>query len=358
MKYIKRILVLLVLLAPFSVNALDNEVKEEFNVTIEDEAKLENDVNASSILAGNNVISTNTVNGINMLAGNNVDYQGDSEYLLLVGNNVELSGNIKNDGFILGNLVTFKEDFIANRDLFIFATDVKLNGTINRDITIYGTNVVLDNAKISGNIKIYATTLEIKDTSIIEGVLSYNEDAETNIYENAQINETTITEKLIKETPLKDMIFTYLIDYASVMVIFVVLAFTIPNLFRKIESSNKEISISKFISLFGFGALVLIAVPVLVLTLFTTVIGSSLALLLLAIYIILVCLTNILFGYLLGYIIWKKFIKKESNILLIGLIGITLVSILQIVPVIGEFVTLISLMVGLGINLKLFKKDE
>lgn len=362
MKYIKRIFALLVLLMPLSVSAVENTVdnsntvNDEFTIILEEELKTENDVDGSSIFAGNKVIATNTVNGINMLFGNNVNYQAESEYLLLAGNVVELSGNIQNDGFVFGNLVTFKEDFTSNRDLFIFASEVELKGIINRDVTIFAGNVVLDNIQILGNINVYATTIEVKDNTVIDGTLSYNEDIEVVISQNAQINKTTITEKLVEGVDTKDVIYTHFIDYAGMIVIFLALAFIFPLLFRKIESTNKEINLSKFFSLFGFGALLLIAAPMLAITLFTTVVGTSLGLLILAIYIILICLTNILFGYLIGYIIWKKFIKKENNILLIGLIGITLVTILQLIPIIGEFVTLISLMVGLGIVLNLLKK--
>lgn len=356
MKYIKRILVLFLLLVPFSVNAL--ETKEGFELKVEDEVKTENDINGSSISAGNTVLSTNTVNGINLLFGNSVDYQGDSEYLLLVGNVGEVKGNIRNDGFIFGNLITFKEDFTADRDLFIFATELELNGTISRDVTIFASNVKLDNVQILGNININATNLEIGDNTIIAGTLSHNEDCENIISQNAQIKEIKTTDKLIKEASVKDLIYSHVVDYAGMMLIFVVLAFVFPKLFRKIEETNKEINLAKFFSLFGFGALILIAAPMLVITLITTVIGSSLAILILGVYIILICLTNIFFGYLIGYLIWTKLIKKENNILLIGLIGITLITLLALIPGLGDIITLLSLMIGLGIVFNMFKKNE
>jgi len=361
MKYIKRILILLALLVPLSVNALENPVdtaSDEFTIIVEDEVKTTNDVNGSSVFVGNNVVSTNKVDGINMLFGNSVAYQGESEYLLLAGNIVDLSGIIYDDGFIFGNLVTLKENFKSNRDLFIFATELELNGTISRDVTIFASNVKLGNVQILGNVNINATNLEIGDNAIISGTLSHNEDIEKTISQNSQINEIKVTESLIKEVEVKDLIYTHVVNYASIMLIFVVLAFVFPQLFRKISETNKEISLTKFFSLFGFGALILIAVPMLAITLMSTVIGTTLALLILGIYIILVCLTNIFFGYLIGYIIWKKFIKKEENILLIGLIGITLTIVLSVIPVIGDIIAVLSLMVGLGIVFNMFKKSE
>lgn len=355
MKHIRKVLVLLVLLIPFSVNALENNY---FTVIGGDNVTSENDVNGSSVLAGNNVVSTNTVNGINMVFGNSVKHQSNSDYAVVAGNIVEVSGNIENDGFIFGNIITFTEDFSANRDLFVFGSEVTLKGNINRDITIYAANVILDNATVLGNVTIYSTTLEIKDATAISGVLSYNEDNETNISTNAQINETKLLESLEEESTITDTIYNFFVGYADVMVVFLILAFLTPGLFRKIEKSNEEFKPSKIFSLLGFGAMLLIGIPMILIVLFTTVIGMSSAILGLLIYIIAVCLANILTGYLIGYLVWTKFIKKENNILLIGLIGISIISVLNIVPVLGEYIAVFSLMIGLGIVLQLFKRKK
>lgn len=362
MKNIRKFLVLLILLVPFTVNAdntIDNVVSESndhFTTVVDDDVKAEKDVNGSTVVAGNNVISTNTVDGINMLFGNNVQYQGNSDYAVIAGNIVNLSGNINNDGFIFGNIVTIDSNFNADRDLFVFANSVTIQGSINRDITIYAADVKLDNAQVMGNITVYASSLEISEKVNVNGTLSYNEDIEKNISESALITETKLLEKIVEELSIPEKISTFLIDYAGMMVIFLVLAFTIPSLFKKIEASNEEFNVSKFFSLFGFGALFLIGVPMAIIVLFTTVIGTPLALIALFLYIIFICITTILSGYLLGYIIWKNFIKKENNVLLIGLIGISIVYVLNMIPVIGGYIAMISLMIGLGIVLKLFKK--
>lgn len=357
---LKKLFVLLMLFVPLTVNAdnkVDNILEEEKFVTVfEDNIEPENNVNGSSIIAGNNVISKNAVNGINMMFGNNVNYQGVSDYAVIAGNIIELSGNINNDGFVFGNIITFKKDFTSQRDLFVFGSSVELSGNINRDIIIYASTVKIDSAVINGNIKIYATTLEINDDVKVEGTLSYNEDIEKNIKETAQINEVILLDKLEQTKTVSNVILDFIVGYIGIMLVFLVLAFAIPSLFKKIEKSNEEFKLSKIFSLFGFGALLLIGIPMIIIALFMTTIGSTLALLGLLFYIIIICLTTILSGYLLGYLIWNKFIKKENNILLIGLIGISIISILNIIPVIGEYIAVITLMIGLGLVLELFKK--
>ena len=83
-----------------------------------------------------------------------------------------------------------------------------------------------------------------------------------------------------------------------------------------------------------------------------------LSILLLILYILAIWLSNIFTSYLLGNLIWKNFIKKDENIYLIGLIGISVISILTIIPYIGTLFSVISVMIGMGIILQQFKKDN
>lgn len=356
----KKLLILISLLLPITVsadNTVDNQipVEEKFVTIFEDDIKTEKDVKGSSLLAGNNVISNNYVDGINMLLGNNVEHKGISEYTLMLGNVVNVSGNIKKDGFIFGNIITINEDFYADRDLTIFGSTVNISGSIDRDVIIYASSVKLENVEILGNVTIYATTLEVKGVSI-NGILSYNEDIEKIISDDSLITETKLLERLVKPITFKEQIYSLFISYASTMVLFLALAFVISNLFKKVENITENIKLPQIFSLLGYGALLLIGIPMVLIMLFTTVIGTSLSLIGLLVYIIAVCLSTILTGYFIGYLIWKKFVKKENNVLLIGLIGITFITILQLVPIIGEYVAILSMMAGLGIILKLLKK--
>ena len=81
MKHLKKFLVLL-LLVPMCVHA---------EVAVNDKQE---EINSSAISSGDEVTSANKVDGINMLFGNNVTLEGSSEYALLAGNVVNISGNV------------------------------------------------------------------------------------------------------------------------------------------------------------------------------------------------------------------------------------------------------------------------
>lgn len=366
MKKLKVVLVLLICFsfwpefnacAEESNNSEEVKVEDKFNVSTGNDVNSGNDINGSSILAGNNVTSTNQVKGIDMLFGNNVNHKGNSDYALLAGNNVNVFGKVNNDGVIFGNLVTFDASAVVERDMFIFANSVTLNGTIHRDVTIYAASVIVNDAEIKGNVKIYATTIEVNDNTVVVGDLSYNEDAEATISNTASIGNITLLEQMIKELSLEQRIWNLITGYCGVLFIFVAIALFVPALFKRIQDKNEKPSAISILSLLGYGALGLIAIPLVFIVLCYLVLGVPLAFLLLILYILVIWLSSLFTGYLYGHLIWQNFIKKEPNILLIGLIGITLNVILTAIPVVGNLFTVISLMLGVGIVLQLFKKN-
>ena len=320
MKHLKKFLVLL-LLVPMCVHA---------EVAVNDKQE---EINSSAISSGDEVTSANKVDGINMLFGNNVTLEGSSEYALLAGNVVNISGNVIKDGFVFGNVIKFDENASVNRDLVIFGNEVEINGTLNRDVMIYAYSVKV-NGEIKGHLNIKATDITIDESSIEK--LSYNKDAAVEKSDKAVINEILVTDKLIKDFSFGEKVTSFIINIGSVLVVFLALYFIVPKLFKKLEKKNKDLNSLSFFSLFGFGALSIILIPVVFLLLLNLVLGLPLALLLLVCYIIAICLSSIFTGYLIGYLIWKYFVKKESNSLLIGLMGILILQILSIIPICAD----------------------
>lgn len=342
------LLIICLFLIPISVKA------EGLNFKMNETVNEEIEVQGSSIILGNNVDSGNTVIGIDALFGNNVTFSGESDYGLFFGNNVNVKGTIKNDGFVFGNIIKFDEDAVVNRDLVVFGSEVTIDGKINRDVKIYASSVTI-NGEILGDVEVKANAITVSGN--IKGVLSYNNDAEINI--SGTVSKTKLTDPIAVELTLQDKIWQFIVNYGSTLVIFLVLALIVPQLFKRIENKNKDITVLNFFSLFGFGTLSLILIPVIFLLLFSFVFGISLAILLLILYIVAIWLSSIFTSYLIGYLIWNKILKKENNnMYLIGLIGISLINVLNLIPSIGTLITIICIMIGMGIILQQFKKDN
>lgn len=370
MKKIKYLILCLMLMPMISVNAIEKdenkeitekqevvekkEVIEKFNINFNENVTSSKEINGSSIIGGNNVNAENIVKGIDLTLGNNVTYNSNSDYALVFGNTVTMKGIINNDSFIFGNVVTFDKEYKSLRDLTVFSNSLILKGNIDRDVMIYASSVVLEDAEIKGNVKISAASIEIKNSSI-EGTLSYNEDATIVIDESTNINlKETFKEEVVEDT---FSAIDIMVSYASTLVTFAVLALIFPRIFTKYENKFKELTLSKFISMIGYGLLLLIIIPIIFALLLAINISVPLSLLLLDFYVVIICLATIISGYLIGLIIWNKFIKKEVNILLVGLVGITIMQVLALIPYVNVISVFISLVLSLSIIINLLTKD-
>ena len=341
----KKIFLVLLLLIPISVNAL--------NINVNGEVKENQEIQGSSVVLGNYVENTSKVSGLDMTLGNTIKYEGESEYLLSAGNNIEINGTVKNDGFVFGNVVNFNENSVIERDLLVLANNVTISGTIKKDVTIYAATVTI-NGNIE-NVNVKANEIIIENANINN--LSYNEDAVIEI-KDSEVNTTNLTEKLQSEVTIQDQIMNFIYNLGGILVIFLALYLLAPKLFKKIENNNANITVLNVFSMFGFGTLSLILIPVIFILLLTIVFCMPLAILLLILYVLAIWLSSIFTGYLLGYVILTKLIKKENNPLLIGLIGIVILNLLGVIPYIGILITVISVMIGMGIILQQFKRNE
>lgn len=341
---------LLMLFVPFvfvsadETNELNIVNKFGFN---ENEAVIE----GSNVFVGEDVKSKNIVKGINMLFGNNITFDGVDDYSIIGGNNLNINGTINNDALIIGNVINFDTSFKMGRDLFVFGSTVTIRGEINRDIKIYASSVIIEDANISGSVTIYASNVKVADTVSIGGEFSLSDNAEYTVSSNIE------NIKFIKtyHKTFKDKVYSFLKDYAEVLFLFLIVAFIFPMLFKKIN--EKYTTLNNLIFDFGIGIIVLFSIPVLIIMLFTMLIGNSVALTLLMLYIALVCITTILFGYLVGCYINKTVFKKD-NIFLSGFIGITVIKLLSLIPTLDSIIPLLSLILGFGIFARLIRKES
>ena len=83
----------------------------------------------------------------------------------------------------------------------------------------------------------------------------------------------------------------------------------------------------------------------------------SLGIILIPIYLILAYISIIFTGYILGEYIFTKLFKKESNIYIEVLIGVAVIKLLELVPFLGDIISMLSLFIGIGIIVELvFRK--
>ena len=302
-----------------NVNAMTNKPVAK----AEDKIEINEDINASTFLAGKNIKLRSIIKGIGFIAGEKIDLDGTLDYGLILGEEININGTIENDAFILGE-------------------EININGTINKDLYVAGLSVTI-RGTVTRDIYICAEEIDIEDTAVILGNIHYNDDIEIE-GKTANINKTPY--KMIaldKQEQAKEQLKNEILNFLRLSVILVALILICPKLFKKITKLQKNQKFPFYLQLVGYGFVILIGIPVIILILLISNIGTKLGLILLLIYIIMIMLSNILSSYIIGNLITKKLFKND-NIYLTGLSGLILVQIINLIPVLSIF----TLTLGLG----------
>ncbi len=314
-----------------------------------DSVIFEDDINGSSAIAGESVESRGNVRGVNFLAGNKVEHTGQSDYLVLAGNLISVSGTIANDSIIAGNIIEIDKEASLKRDVIVLGSDITISGNLNRNVTVYGGKVSMEGASVNGNVRIFSEEIVIDDDSIIGGTLSYNEDAKATISSNiTNVVKTKSTQRDVT-VDFAEAFLDKVWSVLSLLFIFAILTLIIPNVFEKIDESYRELDFSKGVELFAKGVAFLMLVPLMSVFLLVIPFGIPLSLILLALYLIIIYLAKLFAAYLIGYKLWQKLFKSDINILLVGILGFALIFVLDFIPLVNSLVSLFTVLIGIGI---------
>ena len=339
------------------ISGVEAKTVNHFQGKFDNYVTSEDEVNGSVALAGSNAEMKGKADGASFMAGNKVVFSGESEYGAFVGNSIEIDGIITKDAFIAGNVIDISKDANLQRDVMIAGSDIEIRGTIGRDMNIYGSTVNLSGAKIEGNVSIYATNIKINDNTVINGNLSYPEDASVSIEKGSIKGKTTKTEAMAGESEsFASILMGQFWSFMSLLLVFAVLSLAAPKLFTKIQDKYDKFDFNKGLETFTKGLVFLILVPIIIFILLLMSIGIPLALILLALYFIIMYLSMIFTGYLVGFKIWQKFFNKDINLLVVGLLGLAILFILNLIPGVSFIVSMLSMFIGIGIIYDVFLK--
>ena len=314
-----------------------------------DDLVIENAIDATSFIAGNDVSVSSDVNGANFVAGNNLNLSSRQDVVFAAGRNINLESLTTKDAFLAGQNITVESSEI--RDLYAAGEEIRIDSNIGRNANLAGETVVI-NSEINGDVKIAAETIKIGREAVISGTLKYPEDAIINISETAQVeNKETYQAVKIEKPSFNEIFKQHLISFLSLLLIGLLLLWK-SKTFNKIEKLEQGTDV--MFKNIGIGFLFLIVLPAAAILLLCTVIGIPLSLIGLAMYIILIYLSNIAAAYYLGNWLLKEKLSNKYLVLCVTLLGIY---ILKLVPVIGGLVGFIALCLGLGIFMNLINKD-
>ena len=290
-------------------------------------------VNGSIIAAGRTITVNGPVNGSIMAAGGTVNINGEVTHAVrVIGETLNISGTIGRDLLVIG------------RKFSMAASTAEIGGDL-----LLGAGTALIDGLIKGDINSGVDSLTIASTASIQGKLTYISENEANIQSGAQIRGT-ITHKLpnVKEKIATGIgLWSTVIGFLMILVIGIIIVLFAP---KRVEAVTESIRTRPWASL-GWGTVILVAIPIAVLIVCITIIGLPLGLITLALYTIVIYLTQLFVGLLIGQLIVGAFRGVvETRAALVGAmaLGLAILRLLILIPFVGFFFGLATVLFGLG----------
>ncbi len=304
---------------------------------------------------GGSIVAASPVQGdVLLLAGSVRSRSSVAGSVRALGGGVTIEGSIGGDLVALGYSV--HDSARTQGSTFIIAVDAILSNGAAGPVIIYGNNISLA-GDFAGNVTLVALgNVSLAEDTTIRGKLTYESPKEETfptsakilggiVYTNASYLPDIGTSRILALVSIGFFVFARLL---GALILAGLLAGLFPRLaeavaLRAYEGRPRNILLTM---LLGFG--ILVATPVLIILLALTFVGIGLALLLLVLYALLVLLSLLYAGILLGSMFARRFMKRETVLWRDGIVGMLALSLVAFVPVIGLLIVLILSLFSAG----------
>ena len=322
-------------------------------------------------LAASTIVIDGTVNGDVFAAGQSLTINGNiNGGVSLAGQTITLNGKVNNGARLAAQFITVSSDI--GRDLVVAGSQITIASTsqVHDDLMLYGdtvrfegrvdgnmggnANSITVTGTVGGNIDLTVNKLTMASSSEVKGNLKYTSSNEAVVQSGAKITGTTTHLPPSGKTTSWSL-FPAMAGLAVVWTIFFYLMILLTGIIviliarRRITLMASSIQSRPWQSL-GWGALILVATPIVAIIVMISIIGIPLGLIALVLYGIALYLSQIPVGLLIGRLIIRQNRPIESRGLMIGALalGLLILIVLASIPVVGWIFGLATILLGLG----------
>ena len=225
---------------------------------------------------------------------------------------------------------------------------------MNGDLSATAGTVELRNTKIAGNVNLTAENIKFVGNVEIAGALVYNENAEVSGLEHTSYGSIEAYEvvEVGLAARIAAMIYGKIMSIAALFIAIAIIGAVYSKFHDKISA---EMDANRFgINLAtGFG--VLLVVPIIALIALISFVVAPLGIVALALYAVMIYLSQGFAGAWLGHLIIEKGFKTKGNIFAEAFIGILILGILALIPYVGVITGFLGLLLGLGLIIQCIK---
>lgn len=320
-------------------------------------------VNNDLYLFDQNVVVEGTINGNVFAFGSTVTVKGQiTGDLFAFGNivTVEDSASIYNNAFIGGNVVTFSGNAA---DVYVASSNCTLTESANifRDL-----KASVETLNIKGLVRRYAyvsaDNIVIPENAkgLIGGKLNYTSDKAIEFPEGAIVGGANYTDTSTVKPTASQMFSVYLVSFLTSMIyaiiVILIMSFYSP---KFVEKATYCLSKRAFTSA-GIGILAFILIPILAVLLLMLTVFMYVSVALLVIYALVLSITLPIFSVVVGKLIESKLkTPSRTKFIIFSILAAIVLWFAQLIPFVGGYISLFIYVVGLGVAIFAFfiRKD-
>ena len=337
-----------------SIDITENEVINDDLIVLGRIVTINGKVNGDIWAFGQNIFIGGEVDGSVFTAGSTVDINvKKAKTVLAAGGNIQIYGLIERNVLLFGGSLLLDRMAKIGKDLVVYAGQLHVRGEVGEKINGGVGTFIMEGQ--SGDVDIKAEKALIKSQALILGNLVIQSKQKPIIEKGAQIKGETKLEIKKKEEEKGVNAFAsliaLLISFTKIITLLasIIIGIIIIALFKRFARRIMDTLITTPWQSLGWGFIGIIVIPVATVLLFLILIGYPLAIFGMYIYSMLLYLSSIFVGLVLGEKIIKIFRKQgEISLYFSFIIGMLVLFILGLIPILGFIVTLFVCLFGAG----------
>jgi len=253
----------------------------------------------------------------------------------------------QNQTFVVaaGGTIILESNARVTRDLAAAGGNVTLQGTVGRDAHLAGGRVEIAGS-VAGNVLARADEVVVLPSAVIRGNLTYSSQKPAQIAPGARVIGRILQEPyLVRPMPSREIVRGFRIafgvaDFFWMLIIAMVLAAVAPG---GLQQTADALHRRPWASL-GWGAFLLITVPIAIVALVVMLIGIPLGVLLLVAHTLALFVSHASAGLAIGQTLAPRLKSRYAEVA----IGVGVIAIATNLPYVGWLLRLIAVAVGLG----------
>jgi hypothetical protein len=311
-------------------------------VTAGSTIRVMNEVTGDVAAAGNDVTIDAPVDGYVMSAGRRVTLVGKiGNDLWAAGETVNIESPIANNAMVAGRTVHVRSNAVIGHDAHLAGNDVTAEGRVERNLTIGAGGTARINANVGGVVTARATRVSVMPDSVIHGDLYVKAAQPPDVSPRARVMGQIHYERTIDTETWFMWPHRWIISGVALMILGLAAVWFSPSWAAHVAATMRTRVGASILS--GIAAIIII--PVAVAMLAVTVIGFPLAVVLTAIYILVLALSSVFVAYRTGeWVLHRLWSSRWAFMIL----GVAIVSAGMSLPNFGWAIGLLVVITGAG----------